>query len=446
MRFPILTASAYLSSCHALANNPRAAAEMPAAAKVMELVALPNIPHLMPPSSKHLLHRRLESNALSKRQIAPVQETLLTLGGRVYMTSVTLANQPFTLVIDTGSSDTWVAASFFSCLNPNNRLPLLPTTCGFNASYNPDMSPTWKSIPDYEFSVNYTGGEFLRGELGTEELGIGGVGTDGRPLLVVNQTIGVVEEGYWVGDGVSSGLMGMAYPALVSGARELGYNSSLFTLVASDTISPIFSLALSRPSLENPTGGGYLAIGGIPPVTYDPDYVTMPTLPAAQDLYAWYSISITGYSIILPASASTRQKRPPHPDPADSPAAFIIDSGSSLIYAPDPIADYIAASFVPPATFNARSGMWIVKCNAEAPRVGIVIAGRAFWIAEDDLMNRGAGAVGGAGMGAQVGYCVLGVQRAGGGSLVLGDVWLKNVLVVFDLKGARMRVAGREVY
>ncbi|KAF2848685.1 acid protease [Plenodomus tracheiphilus IPT5] len=447
MRFPILTVYAFLSSsCHAFVNDRRAAAEMPATPNVMALQALPYAPHLIPPSSKHLLHRRHEANAHSKRQLGDVQETLLTLGGRVYMTSVTLAGQPFTLVIDTGSSDTWVAATSFSCLNSNNQLPAVPTTCGFNASYDPTTSRTWTSIPNFGFSVNYTGGEFLRGELGVEELGVGGVGAGGAPVLIVNQTIGVVEEGHWVGDGRSSGLMGLAYPALVSGASELHYNSSMFTLTAADTISSVFSLALSRPSLENPYGGGYLAIGGIPPVSYDLDYITTPTLPATATLYAWYSLSITGYNITLPRTASRRQKRPFRPDPLTSSSAYIIDSGSSLIYAPDAIADHIAASFVPPATFNRQVGMWIVKCNADAPRVGIIIEGRTFWVSEDDLMNRGVGAVGGEGMGAKTGQCVLGVQRAGEGSLVLGDVWLKNVLVVFDLKGARTRVAGREVY
>ena len=144
------------------------------------------------------------------------------------MVDITLAGLPFTLVIDTGSSDTWVTASFFECLNPYDFTPVDPENCGFNASYDPYDSLTWKPIPDFSFSVNYTGGEFLRGELGIEQLGIG----DGASKLVVNQTIGVVESGYWQGDGISSGLMGLAYPALVSGAQALKYNSSMFTLYA----------------------------------------------------------------------------------------------------------------------------------------------------------------------------------------------------------------------
>ncbi|KAI8931767.1 hypothetical protein NX059_011407 [Plenodomus lindquistii] len=416
----------------------------------MPLMALPNAPHMIPPSSRHLFHRRFAPNpdTLTKRQLGDVQEQLITLGGRVYMTPVTLGSQTFTLVIDTGSSDTWVAAAFFTCLNANNRAPATPTNCGFNASYDPNTSPTWKSIPDFDFSVNYTGGEFLRGELGTEQLGIGGVSEGGEPVLVVEQTIGVVEEGYWVGDGVSSGLMGLAYPALVSGADTLGYNSSMFSLTAADSINPIFSLALSRPTLDNPTGGGYLAVGGVPPISYDPDYITTPTLPAIANIYAWYSLTVTGFNISLPTSRLRPSRPRPvrNPKPLTSPTPFIIDSGSSLIYAPDSITDYIATSFMPPATFNTRTGMWIVKCNARAPRVGVIIEGKTFWISEEDLMNRGPGAVGGPGMGAQKGYCVLGVQRMGEGSAVLGDVWLKNVLVVFDVKGGRTRVAGREVY
>lgn len=188
----------------------------------------------MLPSSRHLAKRRLELSpnqaTLAKRQFGDVQEELITLGGRVYMTDVTLGGDPFTLVIDTGSSDTWVTASFFTCLDPDDMTPIESGSCGFNASYNPTTSPTRKKIRNALFSVNYTGGEFLRGELGTEQLGIGDVGLGGPPVLVVNQTIGVVEEGYWLGDGISSGLMGLAYPALVSGARTLKYNSSMFTL------------------------------------------------------------------------------------------------------------------------------------------------------------------------------------------------------------------------
>ena len=61
-------------------------------------------------------------------------------------------------------------------------------------------------------------------------------------------------------------------------------------------------------------------------------------------------------------------------------------------------------------------------------------------------MNRGSGAVGGAAAGAGSGQCALAIQPTAGGAAVLGDIWLKNVLVVFDLGENVVRIAGREVY
>lgn len=42
--------------------------------------------------------------------------------------------------------------------------------------------------------------------------------------------------------------------------------------------------------------------------------------------------------------------------------------------------------------------------------------------------------------------CTLAIQRAGGGGNTLGDSWMKNVLVVFDLKDNEIRIAARENY
>lgn len=101
---------------------------------------------------------------------------------------------------------------------------------------------------------------------------------------------------------------------------------------------------------------------------------------------------------------------------------------------------------MPRAVFNTQTGLYIVNCTAVPPRVGVNIAGATFFISPDDLMNRGSGAVGGQGNGAGPGQCVLAVQPSMGGASVLGDSWLKNVLVVFDLGANRVRIAGREVY
>ncbi len=56
------------------------------------------------------------------------------------------------------------------------------------------------------------------------------MGAGYAPAQIVNQTVGVVQQGYWDGDGVSSGLMGLAYSRLASGSSAVGYESVIFTL------------------------------------------------------------------------------------------------------------------------------------------------------------------------------------------------------------------------
>lgn len=109
----------------------------------------------------------------------PTTAPLTTLGGRIYLANATIGRRPFTLVIDTSSSDTWVATTSFRCLDTNTYAVLPQATCRFGPLYNRTASPSFKAIP-YNSQVDYGGGEFLYGEMGTERVGIG----EGRKLEV----------------------------------------------------------------------------------------------------------------------------------------------------------------------------------------------------------------------------------------------------------------------
>jgi hypothetical protein len=155
--------------------------------KVLELTAAPYYLKRIPPSSKHLAK---QGNA--RRQTDRAQEHLATIGGRIYLTNVTIASQIFSLVVDTGSSDTWVAASSFQCEDPSDNSPVPLNSCGFGPLYDLQGSPTFQPI-DFEFAVNYSGGENLRGGMGTDIVDI----SNGRDeSFKVRQTIGIVETGY----------------------------------------------------------------------------------------------------------------------------------------------------------------------------------------------------------------------------------------------------------
>jgi hypothetical protein len=210
---------------------------------VLELEAHPNPHKLSSPSTAHLARRRNED--IRKRQnypIAPAQEDLIGIGGRIYVTNVTVGGQKFSLVIDTGSSDTWLATNQFQCVDPDTGATLATQQCGFGPLYNQASSSTYKSI-NHQFSVNYAGGEYLSGVMGTENFGIGGISRGQNPYVTVQQTIGAVTSGYWEGDGISSGLMGMAYPALAEGvnSQELSYTSVMYTLYVPPHLSNPYS-------------------------------------------------------------------------------------------------------------------------------------------------------------------------------------------------------------
>ncbi|KAL1610750.1 hypothetical protein SLS60_002420 [Paraconiothyrium brasiliense] len=160
---------------------------------------------------------------------ASIEQPVDTLGGRVYMTNISLAGHPYTLIIDTGSSDTWIAASDFQCTSRVSHARLPQRNCGFGNLYDVVDSTTYNPIPGRGFGVKYSDGEYLTGNMGIEELSVGAI-DGGKGGLTVNQTIGVVERGWWMGDGRSSGLMGLAYPTLASNYRDLNYTTVVGSL------------------------------------------------------------------------------------------------------------------------------------------------------------------------------------------------------------------------
>lgn len=124
--------------------------------------------------------------------------------GQEFATSITFGTESFEVIVDTGSSDTWLVETGFKCVDIQTSAPLPESACAFGPTYN--ISKTFKQIPNENFNITYGDGEFLTGILGYEEVKLAGI--------TVNQTVPVVNYAAWNGDGTTSGLVGLAYPAL----------------------------------------------------------------------------------------------------------------------------------------------------------------------------------------------------------------------------------------
>lgn len=92
---------------------------------------------------------------------------------------------------------------------------------------------------------------------------------------LAKQEIALAEQGYWTGDSVSSGIVGLGLKLLTEAhtpqGEELNYDPVVVTM-QNQGITPMFSLGLSRDNNES-----FLALGGVPDVQTG-DYGTTPIL------------------------------------------------------------------------------------------------------------------------------------------------------------------------
>jgi len=188
--------------------------------------------------------------------------------GVAFSTSIKVGNQTLSVFIDTGSSSLWLVSS---TIQRN-----LTSGCNLGETYTPSL--TFTHFPNITFYDHYGSGEEVTGILDSDTVTLAG-------LTVQKQEIGLPESGSLVAPGQISGLMGLAYP--VNNIRsDGGTTTPIFTNMYEEKLVPaLFSLAIERLPFNTSEGpGGYLALGGLPPVKHSPvwataDIVTLPGSP-----------------------------------------------------------------------------------------------------------------------------------------------------------------------
>ncbi|KAJ6525127.1 acid protease [Mycena capillaripes] len=371
-----------------------------------------------------------------------------------YLTSVNIGGQHFSLIVDTGSSDTWIVQKGFNCFDLDGN-PVSPDTCAFGtAGFDTKASKTFQLLPNVSINITYGDGEFLSGPVGFDTVTIGN-------LSVVHQEIGVPNLTSWEGDGINTGLIGLAFPDLThvynstdptkaSGANQLPYSPLFLSAVSQHKVQhPFFSVALDRGTFDQQENDpvdpklGFLSFGGIAPVPIVNTTVTVPIqgysvtprIPSngPRSEFFYYTVDVEAYTFPGSNRVVTKNNN------------TILDTGTTLNLVPTDVAAAYNAKFHPEAMLDEDFfGFYVVDCNATVPDFGVVIGGKTFSIdVRDQIIPAGTDDNGDI-------ICITGTQDGGPDTaddiFILGDVFLHNVVSTFNPVAREVTLTQRAKY
>ncbi|GFF34580.1 probable aspartic-type endopeptidase AFUA_3G01220 [Aspergillus udagawae] len=341
-----------------------------------------------------------------------------------YVAEVGWGNETYSMILDTGSSDTWILKEGFQCLDSTGA-PTIQSNCQVGRQFSGDF--TGGQIGNVNFNISYSTG-ILAGKFGWEDITIANI-------TVKDAQVAVVDQAYFNFN--VSGLFGLAFASLTSEfpgndptknikTHYMTYEPVFYKMVDQHLSLPTFSFA---PDRDGPNG--YFAVGGIPPVNTTGKTASASILTSKETRSKpsinrpdYYYINIDG--AIVGRSNSTLSNSTSFP-----PFVGFVDTATTLTMLPTALATAIAGAFKPPATYVAATNLYEVPCNATAPKLAITISGVNFPVSPADLILQPQ-------VDGSTGLCVVGFQD-GGGEYVLGATFLNNVLSTFDLGALEVR-------
>ncbi|KAL4929755.1 aspartic peptidase domain-containing protein [Aspergillus undulatus] len=386
-----------------------------------------------------------------------------TLYGSRFHAPVTIGGETFNLLVDTGSSDTFVVEDDFDCVVPyststvSTDIDLLDVdqdTCGYESkAYALGDSHSFERITNESFQAAYGAG-IARGLMAFEDITFGDV-------TVTDQRFGLVNWSTPMNLG-ASGILGLAYPFLTSAyelngtieEEDLNYQgekepySPLFvSMYQRGLVEPYFSLALDRLDSNQENGdGGVMVLGGVPNVSLSSNWTTVSAeYYEAADLRSANGTRLRSYW-------ATTVERLTYGGDGEYTDSYqtIVDSGAPMNYVPYEVAEAYNDLYSPRGSWSDMQGTYIVDCGATAPDFSVQVGGTTFTLNPVDLILH---------TGEEYNdeeLCLSTITRGLETAVdeedptnttelyILGASFLKDVVAVFDFGNSQMRFAVRE--
>lgn len=340
----------------------------------------------------------------------------------LYFINVTIGTppQPFSLQLDTGSSDIWVPSARSNvCRQGRNACQV--------GAFDTSKSSSFVDLSRNTFQIQYVDGSQIQGDYVSDTLKMG------DSVTLQNMTMGLAE--------VASrglGIMGIGYSAgesLVAQDPNAVYKNVIDELVDQGIInSRAYSLYLNDLNADS----GNILFGGVDTNKYSGDLIGLPVQKDAQsgDLTS-FTVAFTGLSV-MDSSGHKQLTR----DNIAVPA--ILDSGTTNTYFPDDLANAVLQGVG--VTTDDTFGN-VVKCsvgNEEAtfvfsfggnggPAINVSLSQFVTPLLTTDgstpTFNDGSKA------------CSFGIYGAGNDPILFGDTFLRSAYVVYDLDKNQIALA-----
>jgi len=338
------------------------------------------------------------SQALAGNNSAGTVQTNPKQNGALFITNVNVNGKPFSMDLDTGSSDMWLFSDQLGAQDQGKHAILNTKEAAF------------KAVQGGKFDVSYGDGSAASGPVGTGTVDIGGV-------TVADQAIGAASSvsASFVQEGFNDGLMGLAFNKIntvtVNGKKQ---PQKTFFFNAKDNLKKgVFAADLE------PDNGGTYEFGNVDTSRIQGKLTNIPVNPS-QGFWQFdnSAIEVDGKKVNVKGGAA------------------IADTGTSLMLVnTDAAIAYYKQ--VQGAQFNKQAGGFIFPCNAKLPDFGVGMGpnGHVATVPGKDVaftkLNK------------QV--CFGGIQsNAGAGIQIFGDTFFNSQYVVFDGDNTQLQVAPKK--
>lgn len=343
----------------------------------------------------------------------------------LYNINVTIGTpgQPFSLQVDTGSSDTWVpSADSEACFDDG---------CVDYGAFNKNVSTTYRLVPDEEgtFYISYADGTYASGDYFTDALSFG------KDVSLANTTMANAND-----TDIYQGLMGIglrANEASLQNADPFSFPTVPESLKDQGIIDRV-AYSLYLDSYDDNTGS--ILFGGIDSSKYTGELLALPLSSDAYGNYTEFRVALTQISIH--DGKSTRALTTPS---FSVPA--LLDSGTTDSILPEKVADAVLQGLG--ATSDEDSGYAYVPCSYRKSNASLIYTFGgpkgvnisvplseiiAEQLGDDSAYEDGTPA------------CSLNVDPGDDETgVILGDSFLRSAYVVYDLENLVVALAQANV-